>query len=356
MKIKIGMEDNQLPIFFRHRILWHIFFWVVVYLAYVLMFGSYWGLYYEEVMKNLILMPARIVGTYALIYWILPLALQQKKFLLFTLLAILHAVVFATAIWLSIRLVNLFPEHFDYSELPIFHFNKIFSTLFSNYVIPMFAVTVVIFKKWYIDEQQKKKLVKENLEAELSFLKSQVHPHFLFNTLNNLYALTLIKSEQTPDIVLKLSGLLDYMIYKSNDKFVPLEKEIEIIEGYIDLEKMRYNERLELKYDINGETNGHQIAPLILLPFIENSFKHGAGNDRSNPKISIKLNTYKEYLHLNVVNSIKVEAKKDESLSKGIGLKNVRRRLALIYPDAHNLQIDQTENQFEINLKIYWQK
>jgi LytS/YehU family sensor histidine kinase len=201
-----------------------------------------------------------------------------------------------------------------------------------------------------------KKLTEEKLAAELGFLKSQVHPHFLFNTLNNLYALTLIKSDKTPDIVLKLSGLLDYMIYKSNDDFVPLKKEMEILESYIELEKMRYNERLELKYEIEGEVDSHQIAPLILLPFIENSFKHGASNDRTRPNIKIHFKIEPEYLQLNVLNSVPGEIKKDESVSEGIGLKNVSRRLELIYPNQHKLLIKRGENQFEVDLKIFWKE
>lgn len=348
------MKENQLPIFFRYRILWHILFWMLVYLMYVITFGGYMGRYNEEFVNNLILMPVRIIGTYTLVYWILPIATRDKQFFLYALSAIIHALIFAFSIWLTLRFSNFFPEHFDYSKLPVFHLGKLFNILFSNYVIPMFAVTVVIFKKWYIDEQQKKQLAKEKLEAELSFLKSQVHPHFLFNTLNNLYALTLIKSDQTPDVVLKLSGLLDYMIYKSNDKFVSLSKELEILTSYIELEQLRYNNRLDLEHELIGEPDSRKIAPLILLPFIENSFKHGASNDRTNPRIKIKLEVDNDFLHLQVVNSILGEKKKDESLSEGIGLKNVRRRLELIYPGAHKLDIRQSEQEFEVNLEVCW--
>lgn len=349
------MKENQFPIFFRYRVLWHILFWVVVYLTYVITFGGYWGHYYEEFVNNLVLMPARIIGTYILIYWILPVAIKRKKFLLFAVLVVIHAFIYANAIWLTLKFTNLFPERFDYSKLSWFYPIKLLNTLFSNYVIPLFAVSVVIFKKWYIDEQQKKKLAEEKMAAELSFLKSQIHPHFLFNTLNNLYALTLIKSEKTPDVVLKLSGLLDYMIYKSNDKFVDLSSELEILKSYIELEELRYNNRLDLKYEIKGETVGYKIAPLILLPFIENSFKHGAGNDRSNPKISIQLKTNKQYLELKVVNSIKSENEKDETIQHGIGLKNVGRRLELIYPGAHQLEIEKTQAEFRVRLLINWE-
>ncbi len=346
------MTDIKLPILFRYRILWHIFFWVIVYLSYVIAFGGYMGRYRMELLNNLVLTPVRMLAVYSFIYLILPIAMKQKRFLLFSFLTIVHAMSYSISIGLTLKNVNLFPEVFDYSKLSLFFPSKILGTLYSNYAIIMFAATVVIFKKWYINEQQRKNLFQEKLEAELSLLKSQIHPHFLFNTLNNLYALTLIQSKEAPDIVLKLSGLLDYMIYKSNDRFVSLDKELQMLESYIELEKLRYNKRLDFDYQLKGEPGSLKIAPLIMLPFIENSFKHGAGNDRTNPKIRIKIEIGNDCLTLQVVNSIRGEKKKDESLGEGIGLKNVRRRLELIYPDDHKLEIRESEIEFEVNLEI----
>lgn len=348
------MTDHKLPIFFRYRVLWHILFWVLVWLTYSVTYGGFRGCYFEELVINLTLLPVRIMAIYTMIYVLLPLLTDKKKYVLFALLALIHAFLFGQLVWATLYNLNFFPEYFDYSKYSEFNAGKVLSGLIGNYVIVVFAVVIVIFKKWYLSEQSKKKLTEEKLAAELSFLKSQVHPHFLFNTLNNLYALTLIKSDKTPDVVLKLSSLLDYMIYKSNDKFVALSKELEILGNYIELEKLRYNERLDLNHEIIGETAGYQIAPLILLPFIENSFKHGAGKDRANPRIDIKLTTDKEYLQLNVVNSVKGGGAKDETLAGGIGLANVRRRLELIYPGAHKLDIEQTDLEFKVNLVIYW--
>lgn len=347
------MNKDRLPIIFRYRLVWHVLFWIVIFLLYSLSYGGYWGNYYEEGMYNLSLMPVRIIGTYILIYWILPKAFHPKRFIRFTVYLFIHAIVFGTAIYLTLRLLNLFPNHFDYSKLPLIFPEKIFILLITNYGVPVMASTVVIFKKWYLDEIQKNKLAEEKLEAELSFLKSQIHPHFLFNTLNNLYALTLIKSDRTSDVVLKLSGLLDYMIYKSNDKFVALSKELEILDSYIELEKLRYNNRLDLEYHVNRKTDLHVIAPLILLPFVENSFKHGASNDRTNPKIRISIDIKDDSLELKVLNSTLGDMKKDLSLSEGIGLKNVQRRLELIYPGTYKLNIHQNEKEFEVNLVVF---
>ncbi|MDX8341230.1 histidine kinase [Draconibacterium sp. IB214405] len=348
------MNENQLPIFFRYRFLWHLLFWVVVFIGYWVTYGGYLEHYREEFFLGLTVLPARIIGTYTLVYGILPFAIEKKKFVTFGLLTVIHAPLFGFLIYISYKIPNLYPDFFDYSKLPFFYVPKIFNKIISNYGIPILAASIIVFKKWYIDELKNKKLAEEKLAAELNFLKSQVHPHFLFNTLNNLYALTLIKSDKTPDIVLKLSGLLDYMIYKSNDDFVPLQEEIKILESYVELERMRYNERLDLQYNIEGEVDHHRIAPLILLPFIENAFKHGASKDRKNPKVEISIKIDEKCLALQVKNSTHGEPEKDEKLKEGIGLKNVQRRLELIYPKSHKLTIDKQDTTFEVNLRVCW--
>lgn len=348
------MTENKLPIFFRYRFLWHLLFWFVVFFIYWLNAAGFKGRYHQELLMNLYLLPVRMLATYSLVYLILPLATLRKEFVLFGIIVSMHALLYGFLIYATYYFVNPFPDFYDFTKQPLFNPAKILTKAVSDYVIPVIAAAIVIFKKWYSDEQNNKKLAEEKMKAELNFLKSQVHPHFLFNTLNNLYALTLIKSDKTPDIVLKLSDLLDFMIYKSNDDYVPLAKELEIVEGYIELEKVRYSDRLDLRYRVTGETTNRQIAPLILLPFVENCFKHGASKDRSNPVIHIQINIEPECLCLKAVNSVPAESKTVEDENNGIGLSNVRRRLELIYPDRHALEIRQDDKTFEVELKIYW--
>ncbi len=350
------MAVNQLPVFFRFRFLWHLLFWVAVFVMFWLNGAGIMGNYYQEFMISLAVMPARIVGTYTFIYLVLPFAIEKKKFGLFSFLLLIHFFIYGFLIYASYYLKNPYPELFDFSKQPFFNPGKIVPKSISEYVIPAIGAAIVIFKKWYLDQQKNKKLTEEKMAAELNFLKSQVHPHFLFNTLNNLYALTLIKSDKTPDIVLKLSDLLDYMIYKSNDLFVPLSKELEILKSYIELEKMRYNERLDFKFDIKGESGTYEIAPLILLPFVENSFKHGASKDRAKPSIHISLDIEPAFLFLKVINSVPAEKKNDMPENEGIGLKNVQRRLELIYPGKHELNIEQQDDVFVVECKIVWKK
>lgn len=347
---------DKLPLFFRYRIAWHIMFWMVVFFVYWLTFASYMDRYYQEFVMNFMLLPARMIGTYLLIYLVLPLATEKKKFTAFGVLLFLHFLFYGFLIYSTIYLINPFPGFYDFSKQPFFNPTKMLTKSISDYGIPAMAAAIVIFKRWYLDELKNKKLLEEKLAAELNFLKAQIHPHFLFNTLNNLYALTLIKSDKTSDIVLKLSDLLDYMIYKSNDEFVSLSKDLEILKSYIELEKMRYNERLDLVFEIKGNPGSYQIAPLVLLPFIENSFKHGASKDRANPAVHIKIEINSTHLQLKVVNSVTTDKKNGKPGNEGIGLANVKRRLELIYPDQYELEIQPGEKEFRVDLKIFWKK
>ena len=350
------MADHQLPILYKYRPVWHLLFWVTTFVVYWVTFAGYQDRYYEEFVMNLYLMPARMIGTYSLIYLILPLAIEKKKFFGFSALIFIHYILYGFLLHLTFYMINPFPEFYNYANQSLFNLPKILTISISNYGIPAMAAAIIIFKKWHIDVLKNQKLTEEKMAAELNFLKSQIHPHFLFNTLNNLYGLTLIKSEKTSDVVLKLSDLLDYMIYKSNDEFVPLSKELEILDGYIELEKMRYNERLDFNYEIVGETHAHSIAPLILLPFIENCFKHGASNDRTKPVIHIQIEVSADFLNFTAINTVSTEQIQDGPGQEGIGLVNVKRRLELIYPNQHELKVIKRDNQFTVELKLNWQK
>jgi LytS/YehU family sensor histidine kinase len=218
-----------------------------------------------------------------------------------------------------------------------------------------FAATIKLMKHFYFKQRDNQQLLQEKLTAELQLLKSQVHPHFLFNTLNNLYSLTLTKSDQAPEIVMKLSGLLRYMLYECNTQKVPLLKELSMLNDYIELEKLRYGPRLDMSVSIRGELENKQIAPLLLLPFVENSFKHGASEMLDQAWINLDIAVKADTLKLKLVNS-----KPDSSLpltqknshSAGIGLMNVKKRLALIYPGLHELKLTGEEDTFIVNLGL----
>jgi LytS/YehU family sensor histidine kinase len=191
----------------------------------------------------------------------------------------------------------------------------------------------------------------EKLNAEVSYLKAQINPHFLFNTLNSLYALTLEKSNEAPNAVLKLSNIMRYVVTESAVNFVALEKEINHINDYIDLQKLRIDGETNLFVTIEGNPSGKVIAPLILIPFIENAFKYGINPDE-NSFIEIKIKIEADNFILNVKNSIVNTIIADE-LKTEKGLENTTKRLSYIYPDRHTLTILEKNTVFEVNLKIH---
>lgn len=334
--------ENVRGLLFRYRVWWHVLFWLVWYFFYTFTYST--GVLEKyQFIQNLYLLPVRMAGTYLLIYWILPNFLLKKKNLLFFILLVLHGFLFGLSIWLVLYLVNSFQSP---DTLPFIR------PLVLNYQIPATAAAIYLFKRWYLIRQYSLNLEKEKIEAELNFLKSQIHPHFLFNTLNNLYALTLKKSDKAPDIVIQLSHLLEYTLYSGKETEVELSEEIKQLVGYIDLEKLRFGKRLRINTEITGNTDGLMIAPLLLLPFVENSFKHGASNDLESPFIDLKIKTEDNRLIFSISNSYRSESGKFERYNERIGLKNVKRRLELLYPDKHYLEIIQKQDIFDVNLKL----
>lgn len=334
--------DNVRSLLFRFRIWWHLLFWIVWYFFYTFTYSSGVVDKYQFV-QNFYLLPVRIIATYLLMYWILPGFLFRKKYFQFALLAVAHAVLFG----LSISYVFYYAT--GYREPGALQFIR---PIVLNYQIPATAVAIYMFKRWYLIQQYTLNLEKEKLEAELKFLKSQIHPHFLFNTLNNLYALTLKKSDKAPEVVIQLSNLLEYSLYSEKQSEVELREELKLLSGYIDLEKLRFGNRLNIRADICENVDGLMIAPLLLLPFVENSFKHGASKDLKSPFIELNVNVEKTCLLFSIINSYGNETGKFEKYKERIGLKNVKRRLELLYPKRYTLDIDQKKDVFEVALKL----
>ncbi|MCD4772324.1 MAG: histidine kinase [Bacteroidales bacterium] len=341
--------------FNKYRIIWHILFW----LLYLILHAFSSNIYYEDsniykiLAKYSISIPIDILAAYFTAYYLLPKFLLKGKYIHFMVIFFLSAIFFIffqRALMFYISYPIFYSE--SYQNIKFFKINYIFS-FFNIYAIVGIFASIKLLKYWFKNQQTTRLLEKEKLEAELKFLKSQIHPHFLFNTLNNLYALTLDKSDLAPEVVIKLSDLLDYMLYECNTPKVSLDKEIKLINDYLSLEKIRYRKELIINFDISGKTSGKQIAPMLLLPFIENSFKHGLSKKKNNPWINITLVTKNEALHFNVKNNKAIsKIMKKEEYTEGIGLKNVRRRLDLLYEGAYKLELMDNDDSFEINLEI----
>lgn len=211
-------------------------------------------------------------------------------------------------------------------------------------------VAIVLLKNLFQQQETLLKIQQEKLGAELQLLKAQVHPHFLFNTLNNLYALTRRQAPEAPDVVLRLSNLLRYVLYDCNAPEVPLEQEIAFLRNYVALEQLRYGDRLEISLNFTGDIPGRHIAPLLLIPFLENAFKHGSSEQLDQAWISLNLSVTGRTLRFQLLNSRDPEARNGPA--GGIGLQNVRKRLDLLYPNRHELTTQAEADTFLVTLRL----
>ncbi len=229
--------------------------------------------------------------------------------------------------------------------------------LFNFPTVAGLAVSIKLLKKWWLKQKEAAQASKEKASAELQLLKAQVHPHFLFNSLNNIYSFALEGSAKAPEMIQKLSGLLHYMIYECKLPQVPLEKELSMLEDYISLEKIRYGDQLRVEMHMHLDRCHHMIAPLLLIPFVENSFKHGTSKMLANPYVLLTVTVKDGILYFNLTNS-KPSGIEEISVNSnsGIGLKNVKKRLDLLYPGKHELQIINHEASYSVWLKIDFKK
>src|SRR5215203_3682906 len=212
-------------------------------------------------------------------------------------------------------------------------------------------LSLKILKNWHSGQVRSVTLAKENANAELQLLKAQIHPHFLFNKLNNIYSFSLNQSPEATVLVQKLSGMLGYMINECDEKLVSLEKELKLIQDYMGLEKVRYGKRLVMQVEIHGDFPNKLIAPLLMIPFVENSFKHGTSQMLQHPWISLEITTVSDQLFFKLSNS-KPSLFHTNMQNKGIGLINVKKRLQLLYPGRHQLDVTETEEMFTVNMQI----
>lgn len=203
-------------------------------------------------------------------------------------------------------------------------------------------------RSWF----QVQELEKEKTTAELKALKSQLNPHFLFNSLNNIYSLARKKSPLVPEKIVQLSDLMRHIIYESDVEFIPLEKEVEMIKNYIELQNLRSVEPDRIELEIKGEIEGKKIAPLLFLPFVENSFKHGIKGGKNDSYVRIKIETTGQSLFFRAENNKGENVEIADAKYKGIGIENVKKRLELIYPGKHSLGISDDDEKFEVNLQI----
>ena len=326
----------------------HLSFWLLTYLfLFIIDNRDLPNLY--KLIDNLVDISFFIFISYVNIYYLIPKFLQNKKPLLYMLsligMAFLLSPILTSAYLLIYR--NFLDEVSTRLE---FKNTAFIICLFVGLASMLFKVT----KDWLIHQQERKELESQKLQSELKFLKSQIDPHFFFNTLNNLYALTLKKSDLAPEIVLRLSEMMRYMLYECNELKVPLDKEIKYLKNYIELEKLRQGNNFEIGFNVNGNAEDKMIAPLVFIPFLENSFKHGVNNQIKSGFVYINMELSETDVKMSIENSKITSLTSNYQLKKsgGIGLKNVRRRLKLIYPKQHKIDIIDKASTFKVLLDI----
>jgi len=330
-----------------------ILFWIGYFTFNTIRWGSFYSDYAYSFKSNLIEFPFHIALSYIFIFYLLPKLFNGKVVDFFTLLIII----------LGITLVLKFLVAYYFTSgdvMPEFAgiTSKIDLTYATSVILgEIYVITFVTAIKLAIDWiKQKEYLAETNemlLENELKYLRSQIQPHFFFNTLNNLYSLTIDKSDKAPDLILKLSDLMKYFLYETGKEFQTLENEISHIKDYIEIEKLRYDENLKVNFNINIKTKKVIVKPLILIPLVENAFKHGARNSKKNGYITIDLNATSNLLDFRIENSFEKPTKKIKAQIGGIGLTNLKKRLDLNYgPDFFNLDIIKEKNKYIAHLKI----
>lgn len=330
------------------KVILHTLFWVF----YVLFFGSVYGKYGNDfswyILESLCMLPFVMFATYVTIYAILPFYLKSRRLIVTIVLIILLLFTVTLGERIFLRKLNALPVTAD----SVFGVTFLYLMLETNFMVAI-AFAIKIVKKWLQQQQEKHEIEKRNLRAELDVLKSQLHPHFLFNTMNNLYALSLEHSAKTSEGIARISELLRSVLYECNEPEVPLQNEIDLIKNFINLENMRYEKPLNLEFTVTGETENERIAPMIIFTFVENCFKHGSRINPDECKITLDLWVNKDGLTFTAENTLfPVSDPNSGKKEGGIGLLNLNKRLDIIYRNRYLLNTEEDSGVFRVKLFI----
>lgn len=330
----------------RYRVLMHILFWTMVTIFFFFVFNNE-AYSLRTLWNSLGFMPGHMIFVYLLNYFLFPRYVLKGK-IAGSLLGLLVILVLSL---IYLRVADVYILHYT-GKVQLWLLSNFPRSIFALFSVGWIAVSIKLVKRWYLEKEVQQRLEKEKLVVELQLLKSQLHPHFLFNTLNSLYSLTLDQSQQAPQVVLKLSSLLRYILYECNGPYTQLDKEIENICNYIELEQSRFRERLDISLSFTGDIANKTIAPLLLLPFVENSIKHGISEQLDKSWISLHLHVEGDTLNFKLINS-KDPQLRTASRSCGLGLLNVQKRLNLLYPGhQHKLKLISAEDAYMVSLTL----
>jgi LytS/YehU family sensor histidine kinase len=288
------------------------------------------------------------IGLFYLNYlYLLPKYFDKKKYRLYAISLVLGVLVLG---FIKYGIALIFKHDLlTHEDGKVISFSSYFvSTVLTTFFFLFLSTALKFATDWFMNERIQNDLEKQRLTAELAFLKSQINPHFLFNSLNSIYSLAYQKSDTAPEAILKLSEIMRYMLYECNDNKVDLEKELQYLQNYIDLQKIRFGKKAFINFKIDGEVKDQKIVPLLLIPFVENAFKHGVANDPVNP-INILLSFNDHELHFYMENKKHLH---NRDAVGGIGLQNVKRRLELLYHNKYKLNIKDEPGNYTCELSI----
>jgi hypothetical protein len=341
-----GRENIIDQLFIKRRWIFHVGFWLMILSFYVMFFGRKTENYFMTFFFVGLLMPVTVGTTYFLNYVLIPRYLMQERYFLFALYSIytlLASVFLETSISMITFIViakaqikNMDPASIDIVFL-----------VTSLSMVVCLGVAIKMATHWRRSKEAYQSLMLEKVETELKFLKAQLNPHFLFNTLNNLYYLATVKSEKAPQAILSLSEMLEYLLHDGKSMYVSLDKELKHVQHYIALELLRYEDRVHLDLKVSGDAQSHTIGPMILITLIENSFKHGVMPLAGKSWIKVRIDCTMEMLKIDIANSAK-----EKTNGHGIGLENLRGQLKHLYRDAFELLVENSGDSFTVNLTI----
>ncbi len=334
----------------------HVIFWLVYFLFNTLRWGNLHNDFVYSLKTNFIGFPIHMVLCYINIYILMPKLVFKKKYLLYTIGIISSLFLMVVAkFYLTYFLVStdIWPEGPEIiHEITL---NYTIDMMIGELYVITFVTAIKITTDWITEQKRVADLEKLQLETELRFLRTQISPHFFFNTLNNIYSLSIEKSNKASASILKLSELMRYLLYETKQKRQSLVKEIVCLQNYLELERIRYGDALNINMNVSGDIENKEIAPMLLLTFVENAFKHGANKNIGEVEINIDFKVEGEFLFFMVSNPVPAVSNKNKiaDISNGIGLNNVKKRLALGYKDDDfNLEITQGTERYVIELKI----
>ncbi len=334
----------------QHRLVQHLLFWLLSFYVLFRLFCTDEKYVETDLIYTFLFHISLVFIVYLNLNFLLPRYFQAKQYSLYLL-------GFALVLALGTLINHLTFQYLadwlfeGYYFISYYEWGDILEFTFTYMAL---STLLHLSKSWFELNEKKKainRLEREKLDAELLSLKSQINPHFLFNSLNNLYSLSLDQDERLPDLLLRLSDNLRYMLYESGDTFVPLQKEIQFLENYIDLQRIRAPKRVDIRFAVEGKIKDHAIAPLLLIHFVENAFKFGAKGSNTEAYVHVQCIVEENILTFSIKNN-KGKLALPPRVGGGIGLSNTRKRLALLYPNGHELRIEDKENEFEVFLTL----